>query len=282
MSLWVRDGYLTDHAVAFFSLAGVKVTDAHLDVVNPLTQAFMKSLRGDATERWQMPDTLVSDTKAFEELATELGLLTAQSLDDNHRGKVDLLIVPGSTVRAMRHRLLFALKQTGPTPTLKDAKPAMQLIMLTGERPLNDEEIAELSKCFLPVGATEANGADFVLFTTSMLSGMHRMVLPTPDPMPGRRASTDDTVDSLLAYIGGSDLSVLISNHQPYASRMMLVFDKMLQRSGFKGVTHYVAAPPLPQPGQVDAALDGNFISRTYDEACRLVYELSQRLHAPA
>jgi hypothetical protein len=151
--------------------------------------------------------------------------------------------------------------------------------MLGSERPLNEQEREEMGKYkLLPCLATETTAAQFVLLTSTIPQTVAlRAVLDTPNKEDGARATTDDTIKELLTFLEGSQPAMLFSLNQPYASRMMLVIDRILSDKGYAGQCFYVANSPIPKPGMSEFVPDDNFVSRLIDEACKLLYEIKQR-----
>lgn len=262
---WFQKGFITDEVDDLFRLVGKELTTRDLKKGIALTQTWLrgKDEHGKPLERWQIPQPHVHEMARLKSVMRELGLLDAMNATDD-RMHFDVIVVLGATLMGMRSRVNALVEQDISCD---------HLVALACLRPINPEEQAEFTRLGLdPAGKTEADAA-LIAFNEVHMDKLSRRisVIATPDPTPGKRPTTDETLVDLKNQVLDKlpdGASVLIVSHVPSGLRQAMTVRRVLgaefQRLNISFTFGKLAKPLEEITGVV------------LDEACRILFEIGK------
>lgn len=256
VNLWLAGDIVTDPVLDFFQAFGVDLASRELSAVVKQTQPLQ---RKPGQARWEMAGREVNRVQLMTAL-DRLGLLEPHGMPED--GQERLLVILGSTAKSMVHRGRFAIK------FLNNGVGSM--LFLTSERPLNKEE-QEIMSGVVPVGGTERDAAKFAALKLSLPAHLDLMFRVAHNQPDGKPARADETIASLVDFMGDSDTPLALVSHQPFGVRQVFTCQRLFRMLNYlkEGLEPaYLMAPPLTDPADNPQVI--------FDEVTRMLYELLQ------
>lgn len=251
---WYRYGFVTDEVEDFFLLFGRELTTRSLAGVVELTQKWMKGLRPDGVERWEMPKIEGVNKDLLAVLTETLGLHQWITLEKSD-AVCDRLVILGAMTESMEHRLRFGIEQ---------GVCYKGLAIVTAARVLIEREQVILRAAGIdPMGKTEADAAKYLLDK----HGLEGEVIVAANKPDGKRATTEETILELAKTLP-DDGSLILVSHMPFRFRQELTVLRALSVAGSRQRVTMLGAPKLKPISELSATF--------FDEACRTLYEIGK------